>query len=82
MTTREAIQHGKEQLDVFGGTHREFIEMAIEALEERKTGKWMRTKSGFLCSECRSGIKNQPLLMGRPMFCYCPFCGVKVEGCE
>lgn len=36
MTIQEAIEHGKEQLDVFGGVHREFIEMAIEALEMRQ----------------------------------------------
>lgn len=34
MTREEAIKHGKEQLEVFGGTHREFIEMAIKALEQ------------------------------------------------
>ena len=34
MTREEAIAHGKEQLEIFGGTHREFIEMAIEALEQ------------------------------------------------
>lgn len=34
MTREEAIAHGKEQLEVFGGEHREFIEMAIKALEQ------------------------------------------------
>ena len=34
MTREEAIKHGKEQLEIFGGTHREFIEMSIEALEQ------------------------------------------------
>jgi hypothetical protein len=34
MTREEAIEHGKEQLEVFGGTHRTFIEMAIKALEQ------------------------------------------------
>ena len=34
MTREEAIKQGKEQLEVFGGTHREFIEMAIQALEQ------------------------------------------------
>jgi len=33
MLREEAIKHGKEQLEVFGGEHREFIEMAIKALE-------------------------------------------------
>lgn len=34
MTREEAIKHGKEQLEVFGGDHREFIDMAIKALEQ------------------------------------------------
>ena len=33
MTREEAIEHGKEQLDTFGGKHREFIEMSIKALD-------------------------------------------------
>ena len=35
MTPQEAIKHGKEQLDIFGGEHQEFIEMAIKALEQQ-----------------------------------------------
>lgn len=34
MTREEAIDHGKEQLLIFGGEHREFIEIAIKALEQ------------------------------------------------
>lgn len=37
MTKKErekAIAHGKEQLEVFGGEHAEFIKLAIEALEQ------------------------------------------------
>lgn len=30
----KAIAHGKEQLEVFGGEHAEFIKLAIEALEQ------------------------------------------------
>lgn len=33
MTRDEAIKHGKEQLEVFGGEHKEFIRMAIRSLE-------------------------------------------------
>ena len=32
MTNIEAIEYGKEQLEIFGGKHAEFIRMAIEAL--------------------------------------------------
>ena len=34
MTREEAIEHGKSQLEVFGGEHREFIKLAIKALEQ------------------------------------------------
>ena len=34
MTREEAIAHGKEQLDVFGGEHAEFIKLALKALEQ------------------------------------------------
>ena len=34
MTKEEAIAHGKEQLEVFGGEHAEFIKLAIKALEQ------------------------------------------------
>ena len=34
MTIDEAITHGKEQLEVFGGEHAEFIKLAIKALEQ------------------------------------------------
>lgn len=33
MTREEAIQHFKEQLDIFGGEHAEAIKVAIEALK-------------------------------------------------
>lgn len=33
MTREEAIEHGKDQLLIFGGKHREFIEMSIKALD-------------------------------------------------
>lgn len=34
MTKEEAIKHGKEQLEIYDGEHREFIELAIKALEQ------------------------------------------------
>lgn len=35
MSREEAIAHGKEQLEVFGGEHAEFIKLAIKALEQQ-----------------------------------------------
>jgi hypothetical protein len=46
MTREQAIEHGKSQLEIFGGEHREFIKLAIKALEqEPQTFKW--------CTNCR-----------------------------
>ena len=36
MTIEEGITHGKEQLEIFGGKHAEFIKMAIRSLEMQK----------------------------------------------
>ena len=42
MTREEAIQHFKEQLDIFGGKHAEAIKVAIEALAVYPQFKWER----------------------------------------
>ena len=36
MTIEEGITYGKEQLEIFGGKHAEFIKMAIRSLETQK----------------------------------------------
>ena len=34
MSIDEAIEHGKEQLDIFGGEHKEFIETALGTMRK------------------------------------------------
>lgn len=34
MTLDEAVEHGKEQLEIFGGEHKEFIECAVETMHK------------------------------------------------
>ena len=47
---------------------------------EPKRGKWIPSDTdGFVCSVCRNGYRNQPTLMGKPMFEFCPVCGAKME---
>ena len=48
-------------------------------VEARHTGYWRESDGIFYCSECNNGYKNQPTLMGRPMFEYCPMCGSKMR---
>ena len=62
MTREEAIKHGKEQLEVFGGEHREFIDMAIKALEQEPR-KGMRWIGRFETHE-----------WGKEEWCECPWC--------
>lgn len=50
MTRAEAIEHGKEQFEIFGGEHREFIEMAIKALE---TAPCIKEKCAY-CPHCEN----------------------------
>ena len=47
MTREEAIEHGKSQLEVFGGEHREFIKLAIKALEQEP--RWIPVKTINQC---------------------------------
>ena len=61
----------------------EALDMAIEALEQQITGEWQQDMDGtYLCSECGSGYKEQPTLMGKPMFTFCPICGARMESEE
>ena len=53
MTREEAIKHGQEQLEVFGGEHREFIELAIKALEQlpKLQNRCHALTHGLMCEE-------------------------------
>lgn len=70
MTNEKAIALLKEIEDEYG----EPIEMAIEALKERKTGKWITKEFGQecgCCGEIQYGFDNRRQ--------YCPCCGVRME---
>ena len=82
MTNEEAIKHGKEQLEIFGGEHKEFIIKTIQAIEsQRPTGKWINEKDvgngnrSVECSNCGAG-DEQAWLQKVP---YCWKCGAKME---
>lgn len=64
------------------------LDMAIQALEERKTGRWewvqYESKPNFgnwHCSVCRRIISGA-MTMKNPVFSYkyCPECGARMEG--
>ena len=74
MTREEAIKYGKEQLEIFGGMHRKFITMAIEALQAEtvRHGEWETRKGIEYCSECNKSMMWQSN--------FCPNCGAKMDG--
>ena len=54
---------------------------SMPTIEERKRGEWIPSDTdGFVCSACRNGYRNQPTLMGKPMFEFCPVCGADMRG--
>ena len=66
---------------------KEFEEIAIDKVldavkkPKRIKGRWIPSDTdGFVCSVCRNGYRNQPTLMGKPMFEFCPVCGAKMDG--
>ena len=52
-----------------------------KAEAQPKRGMWIKSDTdAFVCSACRNGYKNQPTIMGKPMFEYCPCCGARMDG--
>jgi len=64
------------------------MSVAISALyrvpsADRPQGEWFKDDEGtFICSACGSGYKDQPTLMGKPMFKWCPICGARMKGAD
>ena len=53
MTREEAIKHGEEQLEIFGGEHKEFIQMAIRSLTA-----WQKVKVELKHEICKEVHKK------------------------
>ena len=66
----------------------QYAEMFINAVcrapsADRPQGEWFKDDEGtFICSACGSGYKDQPTLMGKPMFKWCPLCGARLKGAD
>ena len=81
MTREEAIQHIRDvicenntikpNMTVFE-LEKEALYMAIEALQERKTGKWINCGWSIRCSLCNY---DMPWAVRN----YCPNCGARME---
>lgn len=57
-----------------------------EKLIKSTIGKWVDTHKVYCgavvyqCSVCKSEIDDVPLFLGKPMYFYCPYCGVEMDG--
>ena len=50
---------------------------------DRPQGEWFKDDEGtFICSACGSGYKDQPTIMGKPIFKWCPLCGARMKGAD
>lgn len=66
------------------GIAAEFIDVIRDIPSaDRPQGKWFKDNEGtFICSACGSGYKDQPTIMGKPMFEWCPICGCRMKGAD
>ena len=73
MTNKQAIEV-LNMIETHGSLPTKAKEMAIKALEERPTGKWIITdmKGIYRCSECK-------MLSYLRSYNYCQNCGSKME---
>lgn len=81
MTREEAINvlkthYHKNPRTSYGVMVKQATEMAIQALQEQKVGKWHRVRYGlWTCSQCGAYKENLTTH-------YCSWCGAKMEGAE
>ena len=72
MTREEALEHFKEQLDVFGGEHAEAIKVAIEALQTPPITQRIMYQEGY-----KQGQEDRPRghwIDGK----WCSVCGMPI----
>ena len=81
MTREEAIQVLQTALTspLIYGEYADAISMAIEALEDRPTGKWIKSDilpNGWHCSHCDSPVMTDDI----DEMLFCPHCGTEMGG--
>ena len=60
-----------------------FGNLFCEDKADRPQGEWFKDDEGtFICSACGSGYKDQPTIMGKPIFKWCPLCGARMKGAD
>jgi len=84
MTLEEAIKHGEEQLEIFGGEHKEFIRCALDALKREHKGRWKKSDEdeGYVeCPFC-GHLTNCESREDIARLHFCFWCGAEMEGSE
>ena len=82
MRIEEAIAYAKEQKEIIGGTHGEFLDAAIAALEKkvpRKVNDIDEYEWDELCGFCPRCNKLQSNLWSKK---YCGDCGQRIDWSE
>lgn len=81
MTSEEAIDilkthYHKNPRTTYGFKVKQATEMEAEALQKRKTGKWIKDIYGnVFCSECRANRRDNRI----GHIAFCNSCGAKME---
>lgn len=52
----------------------------LPSAEKKGKWQWSEEMKCFICSECESGWREQPTLMGKPLYDWCPVCGADMRG--
>lgn len=86
MTIEEAIAHAKEQTEIFSGTHGEFLDVAIAAMEKqipKKPFKPFGTHS-YKCSNCWKFVAHEvdDNFDLANLAEWCPYCGQALNWSE
>ena len=82
MTREEAIKEVKYIRESFAVNEfsDEAMGMAIEALKEQKTGKWIKKHGIINCSNCKQCGWSESFEATVHRFKYCPNCGADMRG--
>lgn len=62
------------------GIAKEIEAMPTVDAEPVKHGKWIETKNGFHCSNCKGKPGQHPTKRGAFLSNFCPNCGAKMDG--
>lgn len=80
MTDEEALKFAKEQISIFGGTMKEFLQFVIDKLGKPQ-GEWEEDAFYYICPFCGMSIDDEVRYLYPDNFDlnFCPNCGKKLR---